>query len=327
MSYHHFTIDERESILIYRTQGLNFSQIAKLLHRHPSSISREWKRHTKENSYSPNKAQASYKLSKSHCGRKRKLDLDSNLSKIVQHLFLDCQWSPEEIEGRLCLEYGKAVISYQTIYRAIYRGHFDDKLSHGARGVIRKLRHRGKTRHTKGHVENRGKIPISHTIHERPEEANKRARIGDWETDTVAGKTGKACLVTLTDRYSRFLKIKKVAVKKSKLVIEAMVQMLEPLPKETVTPDRGKEFTNHQDLTDKLKVEVYFSDPHAPWQRGTNENTNGLLREYFPKGSDLTFIDEHTIQLWEDKLNNRPRKCLNWKTPYEVFYGEIVHLI
>ena len=106
-----------------------------------------------------------------------------------------------------------------------------------------------------------------------------------------------------------------------------MVKMLVPLPEETVTPDRGKEFTKYQDLTDKLKVEVYFSDPHAPWQLGTNENTNGLLREYFPKGSDLTFIDEYTIQLWENKLNNRPRKCLNWKTPYEVFYEENVHLI
>ena len=223
------------------------------------------------------------------------------------------------------LEYGKTLIGYQTIYRAIYRGYFDDNsLSHNARGVIRKLRHRGKTRHTKGHVENRGKIPISYTIHERPEEANNRTRIGGWETDTVAGK---ACLVTLTDRYSRFLKIQKIAVKKSKLVIEAMVKMLALLPEETVTPDRGKEFTKHQDLTDKLKVEVYFPDPHAPWQRGTNENTNGLLREYFPKGSDLTFIDEHTIQLWENKLNNRPRKCLNWKTPYEVFYEENVHLI
>ena len=133
--------------------------------------------------------------------------------------------------------------------------------------------------------------------------------------------------MTLTDRYSRFLKIQKIAVKKSKLVIKAMVKMLVPLPEETVTPDRGKEFTKYQDLTDKLKVEVYFSDPHAPWQRGTNENTNGLLREYFPKGSDLTFIDEYTIQLWENKLNNRPRKCLNWKTPYEVFYEENVHLI
>ena len=133
--------------------------------------------------------------------------------------------------------------------------------------------------------------------------------------------------MTLTDRYFRFLKIQKVAVKKSKLVIEAIVKMLAPLPEETVTPNRGKEFTKYQDLTDKLKVEVYFPDPHAPWQRGTNENTNGLLREYFPKGSDLTFIDEHTIQLWENKLNNRPRKCLNWKTLYEVFYEENVHLI
>ena len=133
--------------------------------------------------------------------------------------------------------------------------------------------------------------------------------------------------MTLTDRYSRFLKIQKVAVKKSKWVIEARVKMLEPLPKETVTPDRGKEFTNHQKLSDQLKIEVYFPDPHAPWQRGTNENTNGLLREYFPKGRALTLIDNQTIQLWENKLNNRPRKCLNWKTPYEVFYEENVHLI
>ena len=286
MSYHHYTIDERESILIYRTQGLNFSQIAKLLHRHPSSISREWKRHLKEGSYSPSHAQESYHRAKSHCGRKRMLEIDHNLSNTVKHLFLDYQWSPEEIEGRLRLEYGK-------------------------------------TRHTKGYVENRGKISISHTIHEKPEDANNRTRIGDWEADTVAGKTGKACLVTLTDRYSRFLKIKKVAVKKSKLVIEAMVKLLEPLTKYTVTPDRGKEFTYHQKLSDQLNIEVYFPDPHAPWQRGTNENTNGLFREYFPKGSDLTLVNDQTIQLWENKLNNRSRKCLNWKTPYEVFYGKV----
>ena len=125
----------------------------------------------------------------------------------------------------------------------------------------------------------------------------------------------------------QFTKDQKVAVKKSKLVIEAMVKMLELLTKHTVTPDRGKEFTYHQDLADKLKGEAYFPDPHAPWQRGTNENANGLLREYFPTGSDLTLVDDQTIQLWENKLNNRPRKCLNWKTPYEVFYKENVHLI
>ena len=227
MSYHHFTIDERESILAYRTQGLSFSQIAKLLHHHASSISSEWKRHLREGIYSPSHAQESYHIAKSHCGRKPMLEIDHNLSNTVKHLFLDYQWSSEEIKGRLRLEYGKAVISYQTIYRAIYRGHFyDNPLSHGVRGVIRKLRHRGKTRHTKGYVENRGRISISHTIHERPEDGNNRTRIGDWEADTVAGKTGKACLVTLTDRYSHFLKIQKVAVKKNKLVIEAMVKML-----------------------------------------------------------------------------------------------------
>lgn len=106
-----------------------------------------------------------------------------------------------------------------------------------------------------------------------------------------------------------------------------MVKMLEPLATETVTPDRGKEFSNNLELTEQLAVEVYFPDPHAPWQRGTNENTNGLLREYFPKGSDLTEVNQLVIQEWEDKLNNRPRKCLNRKTLYEVFYGKTVHLI
>ena len=131
MSYHHFTIDERESILIYCTQGLNFSQIAKLLHRHPSSISRKWKRHLKEGRDSPSHEQKSYYIAKSHCGRKRMLEIDHNLSNTVKHLFLDYQWSPEEIEGQLRLEHGKTVISNQTIYRAIYRGHFDDNsLSH-----------------------------------------------------------------------------------------------------------------------------------------------------------------------------------------------------
>lgn len=115
----------------------------------------------------------------------------------------------------------------------------------------------------KGDVENRGKISISRTIHERPEDADNRTRIGDWEVDTVVGKIGKACLVTLTDRYSRFLTIQKVAVKKSKLMIESMVKMLEPLTKHTVTPDKGKEFTYHQKLSDQLKIEVYFPAPHA----------------------------------------------------------------
>lgn len=106
-----------------------------------------------------------------------------------------------------------------------------------------------------------------------------------------------------------------------------MVKMLESLTKHTVTPDRGKEFTYHQKLINQLKFEVYFPAPHAPWKRGTHENTNGLLREYFPKGSVLTWVDDQIIQLWENKLNNRARKCLNWETPYEAFYEENMYLI
>ena len=127
---------------------MSYHHFVKSLHRYPSSISREWKGHLKEGSYSPSHAQKSYHMAKSHCGRKRMLEIDHNLSNTVKHLFLDYQWSPEEIEGQLRLEYGKTVISYQTIYRAIYRGHFDDNsLSHRARGGIRKHRHRGKTSH------------------------------------------------------------------------------------------------------------------------------------------------------------------------------------
>lgn len=217
------------------------------------------------------------------------------------------------------MELNCSVISYNTIYRAIYRGDFDEpNLSHGHRGAIRKLRHRGK-------------IPISHTIHERPSSANKRLELGYWEADTVAGKTGKACIVSLVDRKSRFVLLGKVDKKLSKSVIDCMITLLEsvgPTKCMTITPDRGKEFSQHHRLTEELNgTKVYFPDPHAPWQRGTNENTNGLLREYSPKGEDFSGVLDIQIQEWANKLNTRPKKCLNWKTPYEVFFNESLHLI
>ena len=251
---------------------------------------------------------------------------------MVKQLFLNEQWSPEQISGRLNLENSKNKISYNTIYRAIYRGDFDEPgLSTGNRGAIRKLRHRGKTRHSKNHVERRGKIPISNTIHERPDSANKRTEIGHWEADTVAGQTGKACLVTLVDRKSRLLLIGKSEKKASKPVVDQMIKLLQGVDSnfcKTITPDRGKEFSQHARLTEELNnTQIYFPDPHAPWQRGSNENTNGLLREYSPKGVDLTDATDEEIQGWATKLNTRPKKCLNWKTPYEIFYKTVLHLI
>lgn len=255
------------------------------------------------------------------------------LYSLVRRLFLEEEWSPEQIANRLVQENSVHRISYTTIYRAIYAGIFDtaqQRRSKGNRGAIRKLRHRGKNRRRKGTVETRGKIVISNRIQERPQEADGRRVIGHWEADTVAGKTGSACLVTITDRCSRYLLAGRVTKKISALVADEMIALLSALPKEkrkTITPDRGKEFSSHDSVTQKLNgLPFYFPDPHAPWQRGTNENTNGLLREYLPKSFDIALPSDHDITAFIEKLNFRPRKCLGWKTPHEVFFNLSLHL-
>lgn len=238
------------------------------------------------------------------------------------------QWSPEVIDARMRMEMNRTVISYDTIYR----GDFDEpNLSHGNRGAVRKLRHRSKTSHTKNLQERRGKIPISNTIHEPPLAADERLEIGHWEADTVAGKIGKACIVSLVDRKSRFSSLGKAEKKILKLVINCMINLLKTVGIDickTITPDIGKEFSQYSRLTQELNgTKVYFRDPHAPGQRGTNENTNGLLREYSPKGEYISNVLDNQIQEWPNKLNTQPRKYLNWKTPYKVFFNESLHLI
>ena len=330
--YTHLTMNERETIFLMYEQGETIGHISETLDRSKSTISRELHRNSnKDGSYSPSTAHGEYKRRKQLCGRHRTLDKDS-IFQLVKRLFLNEQWFPEEIGARMRLEINQQALSYNTIYRAIYHGDFDEpNLSHGNKGAIRKLRHRGKTRHTKNYRERRGKIPISNTIHERPSAANERLEIGHWEADTVAGKTGRACIVTLVDRRSRFSLLGKVEKKISKNVINCMINLLRNVGEDkckTVTPDRGKEFSQHSRITLELNgTKVYFPDLHAPWQRGTNENTNGLLRESSPKGEDISGIFDSQIQEWANKLNTRPRKCLNWKTPYEVFFNESSHLI
>lgn len=247
----------------------------------------------------------------------------------VRRAFLEWQWSPQQIAEHLRLEHAKCVVSYATIYRAIYAGLFDtpeQHRSHGCRGAARKLRHHGKSRHTKDYEERRGRFNASHPLSERPEEANTRARIGDWEFDTVVGKKDRACLVTGVDRKSRFLKVGRSPNKQADNVNEVMIFLLKDEPCYTITPDRGVEFKHHEEVAKELKVEFYFPEPHQPWQRGTNENTNGLLREYFPKRKDLSSVGEDEVQTAIDKLNKRPRKTLGFLTPYEVFYSVVLHL-
>ena len=276
--YTHLTIFERENIFLWSSQNVSLREIARRLNRSASTISRELRRNSKDKTYSPIIAQSKYQKRKSQCGRK---SIFSHLQawKTVHHLFVDLQWSPEQISARLKHEKSEIKVSSTTIYRAIYNGVFElERLSHGSRGLIRSLRHKGKTRHSKGHQEKRGKIPISHTIHERLESANQRLEIGHWEADTVAGKSGGSCLVTLTDRKSRYLLAGKIDKKLSELVKNKIIELFQTIEEtkvKTITPDRGKEFSKHSEVTEQLHIPFYFPDPHAPWQRGTNENTNG----------------------------------------------------
>nr|WP_270608608.1 IS30 family transposase [Enterococcus thailandicus] len=277
--YNHLTILERENIFLFFNQGKSIRSIASLMKRSPSTISRELKRNTKNTTYSPVLAQTIYSYRKQNCGRKLLLS-NNRVWTIVRRLFVEEQWSPEEISHRLKSERTGIAISYTTIYRGIYNGLFEtEPLSHRNRGLVRSLRRRGKTRHAKHHVERRGKIE------------------------------------------------KKLSLFVKDTFIE-LFSSIHPSRVKSITPDRGKEFSKHSEITKALNgVPFYFPDPHAPWQRGTNENTNGLLREYLPKNKEMDSVTDEAIDQYILKLNLRPRKYLHWKTPYEIFFGVTLHLI
>lgn len=329
--YQHLNKEEREKLLLMYTEKKSLHYIAKQLKRSVSTISRELKRNSGyRGNYSAAKAQENYLKRRKNC-RRHKLLEDAGLWETVRRLFLEQQWSPEQIAHRLALEQSQYQISYTTIYRGIYAGILDvEGCSYGKRGMKKHLRHRGKTRHKKGIVDKRGKVVISHRIDERPQEANERKVIGHWEADTVAGKLGSACLVTYTDRCSRYLVAGKIPRKQAKALEEKTIALYAAIPQSkirSITPDRGREFTNHAAITSALGgVQFYFANPHTPWQRGTNENTNGLLREYFPKSFDMALFSDDEIAAFVDKLNKRPRKCLGWKSPFEVFFDTLLHL-
>lgn len=318
----HLTLREREDIMLMRRDGRGVSEIARAIGRSKSTVSRELKRNSCERFYRASTAQRRYEGRRLACRRRRALD-DERVFNLVRDKFLEEQWSPEQIEGRLALELGRSPVSDTTIYRGIHSGRFDGCI--GGRKAKRRLRHRGKRR--RGPSERRGKIKVSHEISERPAAAEGRSEPGHWEGDTVAGKAGGPCLLTLVDRKDGFLVGGKCRRKTAKCVRDKMPRALEGQPLGSVTLDRGKEFADHAQVTADIDVQFYFALPHHPWQRGTNENTNGLLREYFPKGESLARVSEKRVQEVYDKLNRRPRKRLGYRTPYEVHCSETLRLI
>ena len=332
--YKHLTIEERESLYLKINSGESIRDIALELGRSPSTISRELKRgRCGRRPYSPSTAQIRYEKRRKKCGKKHKLSIPK-YRETVRKLIEEQHWSPEQIANRLKLENNPLQISYASIYRAINAGLFNGPLN--KEGHLRKasrfsrhLRHKGKTRKAGGKGR-QSQIPITHLIEERPQGAQDRTEIGHFEGDTVIGKLGSACLLTLVDRKTRYTVGGKTASKEAEAVKEKMIEALSRLPQDkvkSVTPDRGREFARHQEVTKALpQVEFYFPQPYSPWERGTNENTNGLIREFLPKGYDIANASDEQIEQMLLLLNTRPRKCLNWLTPMEALFDYVLHL-
>lgn len=313
MAYKHLRPEEREVLSQMLAAGAARKLIAEKLGRDPSTISRELRRNGVRGMYLAVDAQQVAERRRSAARAKsRKLNRPENLAYIQERL-RQC-WSPDQIAGRSRREFPdnpERTCSPQTIYAWLAR---DD---HRRRWIVYLRRYRRKYRRTKsaGHVDR--------ALEKRPAIVNERGRFGDWEGDTIigSGRHGGA-LVSLVERKSGYLALLPVPSKHAKKVRQAMCGRLQQVPPElrhTMTFDQGSEFAEYEQLENTLDMEVFFTDPHAPWQKGTNENTNGLTRQFFPKGTDFNQVSRYKVARAENLLNDRPRKRLNYQTPNEVF--------
>jgi len=312
MSYQHLSLEERHYIELSLKNEKSLTKIADDLGRSQSTISREIARNSGQRGY--RHKQASRLSQKRHETKSKATKLTANITDIIDD-YLCQKWSPEQIAGRLSHE-GIINLHHETIYQYI----LSDKQSGG--DLYTHLRHQNKTyRKRYGSAHSRNGIPNRTDIDERPDAANNRERVGDWEADTMIGKSHRGAFVTLDERKSKLRLAMPVSSKKAREVTDAVVNLLKPFQRfvKTITFDNGKEFSFHEEISNKVECDTYFAKPYHSWERGQNENANGLLRQYFPKSMEL--IDVTTKQVFDavHKLNSRPRKCLEFKTPYEVF--------
>lgn len=311
MSYTHFTLEERKYLQQLLSEGLSFRKIAAILERSPSTISREVRQNCAkykpkrkpDNPYWYNhwRAQNLY-IRRRRNQQRRALQPDSEAWNYIIAC-LQKFWSPEEICFRWILEHpGTKLLHYSTIYRYIANGAFPNitPKSH--------LRRRGKLMLPRN--ANYNSIQPDRIIPDCPEEIRNRSRLGDWEGDTIYGSPGKGLLVTLVDRKSRFVRIGLLKSRNAGLTRAVVERLLQGLPVESISFDNGSEFAQFHEMEQALDTLVYFAQPHKPWQRGTNENTNDLIRFFFPKGFDFRTVTDEDVQAVEDLLNDRPRKCL-----------------
>lgn len=312
MSFKHLSLEERHYIEVERKEGTSINKIAKKLDRSQCTISRELKRNTGKRGYRHKQAQEL--TEKRHKSKLKAIKLSDEIIRLVNK-YLEEKWSPEQIAGRLQKD-GIADLHHETIYQYILK----DKKAGGE--LHTHLRHQNKTyRKRYGNARNRSGIPNRVDIDERPEVANKRERVGDWEFDTIIGKNHKGAIVTMDERKTKLRLAAPLPGKKAKYVTAAMIKLLKPIKQLVITAtfDNGKEFAYHEQMGKALECDTYFAKPYHSWERGQNENANGLLRQYFPKSMELVEVADIEVYNAVDKLNSRPRKCLGYQTPYEAF--------
>ena len=304
------TQEERYLIHVYRQAGLSMRGIARMIGRAPSTISRELRRNGSELRYDPQHAHRKSRQRRSRASQRPRID-SACIARIEALLAEDL--SPEQIAG------STGLASHEWIYRHIYT---DQK--RGGHLYVH-LRKRRRQRRRRGVRDGRGQLRHQRRWTERPAIVAQRARVGDWELDTIRASRGKAVVVSMTERRSRVHLLAHSPDGTADNVMRAIVRRLGKLRVHvhTLTSDNGKEFACHQIIARALKAEFFFADPHSPWQRGSNENANGLTRQYLPRHKDFSTITEAQLRWIETRLYNRPRKTLGFKTPLAVFEDSI----
>lgn len=322
VKYKRLNLAEREEISRYLVLNYSYRQIALCLNRSPSTIIREtYRNFTGRLAYRAVLGEKRARCITKEIRRKRKLDVNEQLCHFVQ-VHLDLRWSPEQIAKRLKILYPNDMemrVSHETIYAYLYihpRGSLK-------RQMFRKLRHKHKNRRVKNKEHKRTHaLQDFVSIEERPPEINSRKIAGHWEGDLIMGPLNQSAIGTLVERKTRLTLLVKLIKKDAVTVREAFSTKFNNLPKHlkrSLTYDQGQEMAEHKQFTEETNILVYFAHPHSPWERGTSENTNMLIRDFFPKGTDFSNISENKLQKVQNMLNDRPRKVLGWYTPNEIF--------
>ena len=313
MNYTQLTREQRYQIYALMKAGHNQSQIAAIVGCHKSTIFRELRRNCGEHGYYPNQAQLLTRRRQGHSHGPR---IPAQTWQQVE-LLLGQQWSPEQITGRLKLK-RQQTVSPERIYLYIYA----DKRRGGS--LHCHLRSQKKQRKRYGGYIRRGQIPNRTSIEQRPPIVASRRRYGDWEADTIIGARHKGGILSVVERKSKLTRLRRLATKAAAEMKDQTIALLAPLAARvhTITVDNGKEFCEHELIASGLQARIYFAHPYASWERGLNENTNGLVRQYFPKKYEFSRITDQDLQQVEDLLNNRPRKTLGYRTPNEVFFKQ-----